>query len=531
MELPFGFIMDFAYDPSGVSFDSIPQYLELFAGREFGSQYAKDIAAVLMEYSRLVARRRFESITPTTYSYFEHHELETVLDDWIKLAQTTIDVASTLPEEYQTAFWHLAGYPVAAGANYHKTVLGQARNRVYAVQRRNTANLVAKEVLQYFEDDFDLGEKYDTIADGKWKGMMSQPKFDSGVSADFRQTSRDVLANLSYVQLRQNSNYELGPLGIYAEGNDNLLLEGLLAASIDPTAPTLGHWSPVLPPITRYGPQSRTAEIYHRGDERVAVNWTVSNEYDWLNISPLHGQISSSVPQQVLDVSVDWSRVPAGYNDTVNVTVTWDARPYFDLLHIPVQNVEVPQDFHGFPESSGLISIEAPHFQRQSATPNSTLGFTAISFLGTRSDSGVIAIRPYAAARQSPAESCSTYVEYQIYLFEDSPAMNATLYVTAGLDTDPTLPMRYSLSLDNATASPVRVLEEPKLPGDLPESWLGEVANSVWTRNVTLGPVSKGSHILRWSVNSPELYLEKIVLATRKPLGKSYLGPPETLRV
>lgn len=109
--------------------------------------------------------------------------------------------------------------------------------------------------------------------------------------------------------------------------------------------------------------------------------------------------------------------------------------------------------------------------------------------------------------------------------------MNATLYVTAGLDTDPTLPMMYSLSLDDADIYHVRLLEEPKLPGDLPDTWLSEVANSVWTRNVTFGPVGKGSHTLRWSVNSPELYLEKIVLATRKPLGESYLGPPETLGV
>ena len=49
MEHPFGFAMDLAWDASKFDFDMVPIYLELYAEREFGSEYATDIAALLME--------------------------------------------------------------------------------------------------------------------------------------------------------------------------------------------------------------------------------------------------------------------------------------------------------------------------------------------------------------------------------------------------------------------------------------------------------------------------------------------------
>lgn len=531
MELPFGFIMDYVYQPSKFDFDSIPDYLELYAAREFGPGCAKDIAAVLLEYSRLVGRRKFESLAPTTYSWINYHEAETVLDEWNQLAERTDRIAESLPSEYQATFYHLAGYQVAAGANYHRVVIGQGRNLFYATQRRNMANRVAQEVFSYFEHDFDLGEHYDNIAGGKWKGMMSQPKFDLGVSDDWRQSSRDVLANLSYVQLRQNTNFEFGPLGIWAEGRDNLDLDGLMAASIEPAAPSLGDWSPVLPQIDRYGPQIRTAEIYHRGDHRIPINWTVSNEHDWLNVAPVSGQISDMVPQQRVNFSVDWDNAPSDYNGTVDVTVTWDAVPYFDLIHVPVRTVEAPSDFHGFPQTGHMISIEAPHFQRQSHRSAEDVSFTTLPHLGTRSNSGALALRPYTAAREDSFEPDDTYVEYDIYVFDACDTLNATVYVTAGLDTDPTLPMKYSLSLDSRGTNYTRVLPEPEVAGDLPDNWEDEVANSVWTLMTPLGPAEEGKHTLRWSVNSPEVYLEKIVLGVNETVGESYLGPPESVIV
>ena len=62
-----------------------------------------------------------------------------------------------------------------------------------------------------------------------------------------------MVANLSYVSLRQDMQYSLGNMGIYAEGSVSPALQGRWAESIDASLPSkqLGnpereHW-PLLP--------------------------------------------------------------------------------------------------------------------------------------------------------------------------------------------------------------------------------------------------------------------------------------------
>jgi hypothetical protein len=180
-----------------------------------------------------------------------------------------------------------------------------------------------------------------------------------------------------------------------------------------------------------------------------------------------------------------------------------------------------------------VISIEAPHFQRSDPGNAENVSFALIPYLGSRSESGSIALRPYAAARAanetSPADAPA--VEYDFYLFNDTTSLAATLYVTNGLDTDPYTPMGYSLTLDGAGAKNfTRVLAAPATAGDLPSVWTDQVRDGVWTLHVALGAAKAGKHTLRWSVSSPEVYLEKIVLDAGG-LKSSYLGPPETAQV
>jgi hypothetical protein len=225
-----------------------------------------------------------------------------------------------------------------------------------------------------------------------------------------------------------------------------------------------------------------------------------------------------------------------GFNDTVEVSITSTPSPYpyFDLIRIPIQNQRVPTGFCGFPETTGYISIEAPHYQRSSSlntTLNQTPAFTHIPYLSSRTESGSIALRPYTAARASLNPSTSAYIEYSIFLFNATSALNATIYINACLDTDPNLLMKFSLTLDDAPQNFTRVLGDPKNAGDVPPEWMSDVPNQVWTKKVSFGKVGAGEHRLRWSVNSPEVYLEKIVVDTRGGVKESYLGPPETAMV
>jgi hypothetical protein len=523
VEVPLSFALDLAWNVSRFDFDRIPVYLEALAARDFGREYAEPIASGLLEYSHLVGLRKFELIEPTTYSILNFREAETVLAQWRDLAESAQRIHDSLPEDRRDALYHLLTYPAKSGYLYYQTLLGQGQNRQFAFERRNSANAVARHVLEFFEDDYDLVQTYNYLADGKWEGIMSTPKFDMGV-ADWRPSSRDVLANLSYVQQRQDFDYGFGNLGIYVEQSLTAYRQARICASINPSLPTEEGLSPVLPVMDPYGPEKRIVELFHRGDYRKALPWSIDNPYEWLHISKTSGTLSKHNSDERLEISVDWSALPTNYTETISLRLTWEPAPYFDLLHIPISNLRVPKDFTGFSESAGLVSIEAPGYQRSS--PGS-VAFKHVPHLGTRSRSGSIALAPYTAAREDEDTAKEAWVEYDVYLFKSTSHLNATVYINGALDTDPNLAMQYSLSLDSQPANFTRLLGEPDEAGDTPPGWTESVADHVWTRVVQFGAVEAGKHTLRWRVNSPEVYLEKIVLA-REGLVQSYLGPPGT---
>jgi len=539
MELPFGFAMDLAWNATNFDFKMIPAYLQLYAEREFGVDHSGEIASLLMEFSHLIGMRRFEMVHPGTYSVLNYHEAERVLARWRTLANRTKALYEAIPDGYKPAYYELLFYPIVSGATYYSVNLGTAFNQQHAMERRNSANTLAQQVLDDFDYDYDLVEDFDALLGGKWKHIMSQAKLDAVTQQprNWANPSRDMATNLSFVQLRQNMQFSLGNLGIYGEESTSPINQGRWAESIDLSMPTVGYPATV-PVMNPYGPSVRTVDLFMRGDYRVPLTWQLDNiPVDWLSITPQSGTLSKDKYEERLNITIDWTKVPKGFNGTVNVGVTSEPAPYpyFDLIRIPVQHQRVPVGFNGFPETAGHISIEGPHFQHptpnNTGTSNSSVGFAHIPYLGTRSESGSLALRPYTASRASLTASTSAYVEYSIYLFASVKALNATVYINACLDTDPLLLMKFSLSLDNAPQNFTRVLGDPKNAGDVPPEWMSDVPNQVWTKKVSLGAVEAGAHTLRWSVNSPEVYLEKVVIDTRGGVKDSYLGPPETMYV
>ncbi|KAL4913333.1 hypothetical protein BDW62DRAFT_220787 [Aspergillus aurantiobrunneus] len=525
MELPLAFSMDLAWDASRFTFARIPAYLQAFATREFGTQTAEEIASILLQHSRLIGRRKYESTTPLTYSFANYNELDRVLNEWEDLASRAATIRDLLPPEAQAAFFHLVQYPTQAGLLYHRIVLRQSTNQQYAIQRRNAANIVAQNILADSEADADLREEYNSLLDGKWNGILDQPKLEQWQWETWLAPSRDIVQNLSFVQPRQDFVYAFGNLGIYAEGSQSANRHSWVCESCDASMPTEGPWLARLPMMDPYGP-SRRIELFHRGDHRVPISYLLDIPYDWITISSTSGTLTRDNPEEPLEVSINWSNVPGDFNEEVVIGVHYDTLPKYDNFVIPVQNLPAPpSSFHGFPVTDGHISIEAAHHQRAS---NGTVSFTALPYLGTRTESGAIALRPYKAARNTTSGAQAATAEYDIYLVNSTDSLTATIYFSQNLDTDPYAAMEYSLTLDAAAANFTRLLPEADIVGDLPDIWTEQVQDAVWTREVDLGGVSDGAHTLTWRVNSPEVYLEKIVLDTGGAVRESYLGPPET---
>ncbi|KAL4984214.1 hypothetical protein BDW68DRAFT_180888 [Aspergillus falconensis] len=533
MELPFAFAMDLAWNSSRFDFGMIPNYLKAFASRELGSneKEAEEIASILLQHSHLIGRRKYEGITSATYSFYNYHEVERILEEWEDLGARVTNTRDSISPTSQAAFMHLVQYPILAGLIYHRIVLGQTINQQFAIQRRNTANIVAEQILAASEADADLREEFHAMLNGKWNGIMDQPKLEEWQWETWLYPARDIIQNLSYVQPRQDFVYNLGNLGIYAEGSQSAAMQSYVCESCDQTAPTTGSRAPTLPTMDPYGPASYTVDIFHRGDHRKAISFNLSIPYKWVNISITSGKLTRESPEERLTVSVNWPEVPSSFKKTVPIDVHYDTQPHFEVFHIPILNrPALPADFHGYPATNDYISIEAAHFQRVSSG-SSAVSFEAFPHLGTRTVSGAVALRPYKAARASASTAQNARVEYDIFLFESSQNLAATLFLTQNLDTDPSLPMQYSLTIDSSKANFTRLLHEPETTGDLPDTWTDQVEDGVWTVHVPLGSVSAGRHTLTWRVNSPEVYLEKIVLDMGGAMRGSYLGPPKTMMV
>jgi len=544
MELPFSFAMDLAWDVSKFSFDRIPEYLTKFAEREFGSEHAVEIGSILLEHSHLVGLRRYELVTPTTFSHLNYYEAERVLARWNQLAARAKALYASVDAAARPAFFQLVYHPVVSGALYHAVNIGVATNYRFALERRNSANAVAQQVLSDFELAYDLVEDWDEMLEGKWALMMSQAVYDAVEEPKmWASPSRDIVANLSFVQLRQNMQFSLGNLGLRAEGSTSPTEQGRWAESVDASMPTT-NFAPLLPPMDRYGPPVRHVDLFMRGNHRVPIRWQLDPvPVPWLSITPTSGTLSRETQSdQRLNVTVDWSRVPPGFKETVLVGIrsTPAPFPYFDQIRVPVVNTLVDpmgsavSGRRVFPETNGMVSLEGPHFDATSATSADLTHFQAFPFLGSRSESGSIALRPFETARASRAGAMAAWVSYNIWLFAPADKIEATVYINAGLDTDPSLKMEFSLTLDDAPANFTRVLgtyiKNPNA-GDIPPEWMDHVADNVWTKRLSLGKASEGAHRLVWRANSPEVYLEKIVLDIRGTVRASYLGPPETHRI
>lgn len=540
MELPFGLSMDLAWNVSSITFESLPQYLRAYATRELGDAHAEEIADILLEHSHLVGMRRYEMVHSGTFSAYNYHEAERMLARWAALAERAKSLYNGgVTADAKGAFFQLVYHPVVSGMIYYNVNLGVALNYKFVQERRNSANALADKIRADFDASYDLIEEWDANLNGKWRNMMSQAVYDAFAEPKlWANPTRDILANLSYVQLRQDMQYALGNLGIYAEESINAVQQGRWSESVDSSMPNI-HYTATLPTMDTYGPAVRAFELFHRGNHKVPLSWSLDKPpVDWITVTPTSGTLSGDIGMdQRLNVSVDWARVPQDFNSTVKIGVrsTPAKIPYFDYLYIPVLNSRVPADFKGFPEAGGLVSIEGPHFQRSSGASNlsttsnssADVHFEVIPHLGSRSESGSIALRPFVTARKPN----SAFVEYDFYLFSDSPSVDATVYINANLDTDPTLKMQFSLTLDGKPANMTRVLGDyiwNSVVGDVPPEWLDNIPDQVWTKKVRLGRVAKGAHTLRWMVNSPEIYLEKVVLNTHGGVRGSYLGPPET---
>ncbi|KAH8667111.1 hypothetical protein BX600DRAFT_380679 [Xylariales sp. PMI_506] len=518
IEAPLTFAMTLAWNINTLQMDQLQAFYHKFAVSSFhlGDTESRALSELLLKQDRLLALRKHEHIEPDTFSVVNYGEADGITRRWKDLLDQAEEIGRSVPAGTAPSYFQLVVHPIKASYTYMALRVTQAKNALYALQRRNTANPLAYEALKLFEADFDLSNEYHTLLDGKWNHIMQQPHL--GYRETWHAPSRDAITGLSFVQARQNSNSIVGWIGVAVEGHPGVR-PGLTNEESDRTHPSRRDLVPgvTMPPMEPFGPRTRTFEIYCRGNRQAA--WTAASPQPWLWVSPESGQIN---PKQVIDtvveVSVEWSQVPIDFDGEVLIELRSSLGDY-ELIHVPVKNRHIISAAKsGFVESDGHVSINAASFTRTKERESSS--YRIMPFIGRTSTGGVALV---AGTPPSHGE----FLEYPFITFTSSTTAAVMLEFTLTLDTDAEVPLTYEIQLDAGAVTSHRLLPDPEKPGQLPEGWLESVMDNVWKRRHEVELSNVGPHTLRLRLCNENCVLEKLVL----DLGgvrKSYLGPPES---
>ena len=158
-EMPIDFIMHYAWNPDDYPADKIDQYMVDWARSIFGGEYAREIADIVTEYSKMNLERKPEVQRVGIYSV-ETGEAQRMYDRWDELEKRTLSLSKKMPAEMQDAFYQLVEYPAVASAGVAKIYLAATLGDSITMQT-------------LFERDKQMTDKYNkVIAGGKWDGMM-----------------------------------------------------------------------------------------------------------------------------------------------------------------------------------------------------------------------------------------------------------------------------------------------------------------------------------------------------------------------
>jgi hypothetical protein len=493
MEVPIQFFLDYARDPEAWPVERLPDYLRLWAEREFGADHAAEIAEIVAAYTRFNGRRKPEMLEPNTYSLVNYREAETVVAEYQALAGRAEALYAALPQEARDAFYQLVLYPVKACANLNTLYVTVGRNRLYAVQGRTSTNDLAERARALFREDERLSREYnETLAGGKWNHMMDQTHVGYTY---WNQPLRNAMPGVQEIQPS-------------AEAEMGVAIEGSEASWPG------GSREPVMPALDAFSRQPRYLEVFNRG--RKAFEFSVQASDPWLKAEPASGSVQ--LEQRVL-VGADWSQAPTGTAaGTLVVTGPGGASVH---VEVPLRNPATPslEGVDGFVESDGYVAIEAEHYARAVAPAGRT--WARIPGHG-RTLSGMMT-RPVAAESLPPGPD-GMRLEYRMHLFS-SGTFNVDVYLAPTQKFQPGPGLRYAVSFDDEAPQVVNVHADGSLAG-----WEKSVADGVSVLRTRHTIAAPGDHVLKYWALDPGLVVQRLVVDTGG-LRPSYLGPPESDRV
>ena len=490
MEFPIEFFLDYAWNPNKWPASRLPEYTKLWAQKQFGPQYADDIAHILNTYTKYNARRKPELLDANTYSLTNYQEFEKVVTDYNALLKQAEEINNTIPANQKDAYYQLVLHPVQACANLNEMYYNAALNKWYANQGRAATNDKAERVKALFAKDAEISKYYNIqLAGGKWNHMMDQTHIGYTY---WQQPPVDKMPDVQTIETPNTA-----AMGVSIEGSSDWWPQATAKAA--------------LPAFNTFQKDAHYIEVFNRGKE--PLKYSVDSP-SWLTVTPSTGSVAQ---QQRLTVSVNWTKAPAG-NQTLPVVITGSDGSKVSI-DVVVNNNPLNNKVNGFVQANGYISMEAEHYTKAIGSAN--VKWVTVPNYG-KTLSGVTTF-PVTAGMQTPGGN-SPHLQYQVNT-TDTGLVEVNAYLSPTIDFTGNKGLQYAVSIDDEKPQVLFVNAEAN-----PGLWNRAVANSINIQTSKHKLNKAGVHTVKFWMISPGIVLQKLVLDFNKSIKPSYLGPPESFQ-
>jgi hypothetical protein len=488
MEFPISFFLDYAWSPAKYPATSLQQYTKQWAAKQFGSQYAVDIADIISKYSKYNGRRKPELLNSYPYSLTNYNEFETIVNDYNALEKKAEAIYQKVPPEYKDAYFELVLHPVKACANLNELYYTVAKNKLYAQQGRAATNMLAAKADTLFKKDAEISAYYNhTLANGKWNHMMDQTHISYTY---WQQPPVDKLPEVKHIEVPEKADMALS-----LEGNDRVWPGEQQAAMLAFLPTENKHY----------------LEVFNRGGQ--AFTFTATASEPWVKLSPASGIVDK---EQRITISIDRAKIPADIRGTT-ITIT-KADGQSIKVTAMVDNTPPLPNFKGFLDNGGYISIEAEHYSK--AVNNADIQWAVLPDYG-RTLSGVTTMPVTAPVRSLSATT--PHLEYMVNIRKPGE-VTLMSYLSPSLDFNAAGGLKFAVSIDDETPQVLNLQADNTL-----RAWQKSVGDNINIQRSTHTITKPGTHIIKYWMISPGVVLQKLVLDCGG-LKPSYLGPPESPR-
>ncbi|MBN2020275.1 MAG: glycosyl hydrolase 115 family protein [Sedimentisphaerales bacterium] len=496
MEYPIEFFMTFAWNPQKGPKEKISEFAKLWAQREFGPKYADEIADIMAKYTKYHARRKAELLEPATYSITNYREADTVSAEFNSITVKAEKIYNDLPDNYKDAFYQLVLYPAKALATVTDLYIAAAENKLYADQKRASANDYAAKVRDLFKQDAELSNHYNKVmAGGKWNHMMDAIH----------------IGWTSWNPPSKNNMPKVVEINVPAEANMGIAVEGSLSAWPGSSG------EPALPQFSLFGEQKRYIDVFNRGS--TPFEFKAKPSVDWIVLSSTRGKIDK---EQRLWVSIDWKKAPVG--DASGLVKIAGAGSEANVKISSFNPVEPNKgSLDGFAEADGCVSIEAEHYTKK--TDAGEVRWEKIDDYGRTLSS--MTIFPVTAHSVTPPTN-SPCLEYKMFIFNPG-SVTVEAYLAPSLNFFAGKGLQFAMSFDDQPPQIINFVSKDYIVDYSNNNWQDSVRNGVRKIKSSHRIVEPGYHTLKIWMVDPGVVLQKIIVNTGG-VRPSYLGPPESFR-